>query len=152
MKQSADKRMHRYAKLVEEMCATGAAEPASLHGRRLCHTCRVVRPLRSKHDQYCRTERTPKWSLLPHPNDVNGKCVARFDHHCPWVGATVGFWNHPFFLLYCASATVCMQTTVYICYRFIAASERSVIGTLWHWPSVAATMFWSEMLKIRNHR
>ncbi|KAJ1628745.1 DHHC palmitoyltransferase-domain-containing protein [Pavlovales sp. CCMP2436] len=33
----------------------------------LCHTCHVVRPLRAKHCPIC------------------GRCVLRYDHHCPWV-------------------------------------------------------------------
>eukprot|EP01046_Picozoa_sp_COSAG06_P079872 COSAG06_NODE_27250_length_597_cov_0.614458_1_plen_182_part_10 len=130
------------------MCATGVVEPACLGGRRLCHTCRVVRPLRSKHDQYCRTARTRNWALLRHPNDINGKCVTRFDHHCPWVGTAVGFRNHPVFLVYCASATVCMQTTVYICYRFIVASDRTVLGTLWQWPTVSITIFFTMFFSL----
>lgn len=42
----------------------------------LCVTCKLVRPLGSKH---CA---------------VLNKCVARFDHFCPWVGNTVGKLNH----------------------------------------------------------
>lgn len=41
----------------------------SVGGRnvQLCHTCHVVRPLRAKHCPIC------------------GRCVLRYDHHCPWV-------------------------------------------------------------------
>jgi palmitoyltransferase ZDHHC13/17 len=41
----------------------------------LCHSCHIARPLRSKH---CR---------------ITGTCVLAFDHHCPFVGATVGLYN-----------------------------------------------------------
>jgi len=42
----------------------------------LCHTCRIVKPLRSKH---C-TQRK--------------KCVPMFDHYCPYIGNTIGGGNY----------------------------------------------------------
>ncbi|KAL7488073.1 hypothetical protein ACHAW6_013654 [Cyclotella cf. meneghiniana] len=48
----------------------------------LCHTCRIVRPLRSKH---CRVAR---------------RCVLLFDHHCPFVGTTIGLYNYIYFFLF----------------------------------------------------
>jgi palmitoyltransferase ZDHHC13/17 len=48
----------------------------------LCHTCHVAKPLRSKH---CRVTRT---------------CVLMFDHHCPFVGATIGIYNYPYFFIF----------------------------------------------------
>mmetsp|Transcript_12003 Transcript_12003/g.25830 ORF Transcript_12003/g.25830 Transcript_12003/m.25830 type:complete len:847 (+) Transcript_12003:89-2629(+) len=51
----------------------------------LCHTCRIVKPLRSKH---CRVAR---------------RCVLMFDHHCPFVGTTIGLYNYIYFYLFLAS-------------------------------------------------
>ena len=51
----------------------------------LCHTCRIVKPLRSKH---CRVSR---------------RCVLMFDHHCPFVGTTVGLYNYIYFYLFLLS-------------------------------------------------
>ena len=62
-----------YATAIDEMCETGKTTWSGAGDRRLCHSCRVVRPLRSKHSPSLRLD----------------KCVPRFDHHCPWVGNTV---------------------------------------------------------------
>ena len=34
--------------------------------------------------------------------------MPRFDHHCPWVGNTIGYRNHPMFLAYTISVFVCL--------------------------------------------
>ncbi|CAL8466966.1 g6502 [Coccomyxa elongata] len=48
----------------------------------LCVTCKIVRPLRAKH---CA---------------VTNRCVAMFDHFCPWVGNCIGAGNRHLFALF----------------------------------------------------
>ncbi|KAI9841048.1 MAG: palmitoyltransferase akr1 [Sclerophora amabilis] len=50
-----------------------------------CVQCMIRRPLRSKHCKRC------------------GRCVAKHDHHCPWIHNCVGINNHRHFLFYIIS-------------------------------------------------
>jgi palmitoyltransferase ZDHHC13/17 len=63
-------------------------EPQHDHRNNLCHTCHIVKPPRSKHDRYTHA------------------CVLLFDHHCPFVGNTVGLLNYKWFYLFLVSMTI----------------------------------------------
>jgi ankyrin repeat protein len=60
----------------------------STNPRLLCHSCHIVRPTRSKH---CR---------------VLNRCILLFDHHCPFVGTTIGLHNYKYFLAFVYSFTL----------------------------------------------
>ncbi|XVF45778.1 hypothetical protein PTKIN_Ptkin02bG0233700 [Pterospermum kingtungense] len=50
----------------------------------LCPTCKIIRPVRSKHCPICK------------------HCIEQFDHHCPWISNCVGKRNkRDFFVLIC---------------------------------------------------
>jgi hypothetical protein len=61
----------------------------------LCHSCRIAKPLRSKH---CR---------------IKNRCVLLFDHYCPFVGNTVGLYNYKYFFLFLVSFTVNEMIFIY---------------------------------------
>ncbi len=86
--------------------------------RVFCNTCLIRRPLRSKHCSMC------------------DRCVARFDHHCPWVGNCVGLRNHKHFLGYLVTLSAMVSFVFYGCYvvfrdgcRLSAAGEGSLMST-----------------------
>lgn len=72
--------------------AAAVNHPALWNGEweRICVTCKLVRPLRSKH---CR---------------VTGRCVEQFDHFCPWVGNVIGRRNRRDFIIFLTLETIAL--------------------------------------------
>ena len=54
----------------------------------LCHTCHIARPPRSKHDRFSRS------------------CILQFDHHCPFVGTTIGLYNYKWFFMFILAISI----------------------------------------------
>nr|CAD1822388.1 unnamed protein product [Ananas comosus var. bracteatus] len=63
----------------------------------LCPTCKIIRPVRSKHCPTCK------------------HCVEQFDHHCPWISNCVGKRNKWDFFIF-----LCMGTSTTIIGAIVA--------------------------------
>ncbi|KAH6912148.1 DHHC palmitoyltransferase-domain-containing protein [Coprinopsis sp. MPI-PUGE-AT-0042] len=81
--------------IIEDLASEGR-----LNGQTFCIQCMARKPLRSKHCRVC------------------DKCVARSDHHCPWVWNCVGSNNHRQFLLFVITLVMGIITFDYLTYAY----------------------------------
>lgn len=91
----------------------------------LCPTCKIIRPMRSKHCPTCK------------------HCVEQFDHHCPWISNCVGKRNKwDFFVFLClGTATSSISGTIAVLRIWnavpaISISERWLHFVMAHHPGV----------------
>lgn len=92
---------HSRVQAILEVCEGSAA-----NFDRFCTTCLILRPLRSKHCPAC------------------DRCVARFDHHCPWVYNCVGVNNHVAFIAYLACLLPALSLFLYQAAQFWSHNPR----------------------------
>eukprot|EP00850_Spirogloea_muscicola_P020720 SM000224S07108 [mRNA] locus=s224:171755:177226:- [translate_table: standard] len=93
----------------------------------LCPTCKIVRPLRSKHCSIC------------------NRCVEQFDHHCPWISNCVGKKNKwEFFVFLCIETLAMSISLAFAIHRLWTDVEAPPLLGPWmhhmaveHWGAVA---------------
>ncbi|KIP06556.1 hypothetical protein PHLGIDRAFT_452373 [Phlebiopsis gigantea 11061_1 CR5-6] len=83
------------------------ASEGRLNGQTFCIQCMARKPLRSKHCRVC------------------DKCIARHDHHCPWVWNCIGAGNHRQFLLFVFTLVIGICFFDYLTYAYFSAMQVS---------------------------
>jgi len=80
------------------------AQQNKLTAATFCCTCAVRKPYRSKHCAF------------------TNRCVAKFDHYCPFVCNAVGSLNHKSFMLFLMSMPTLVMLYLYGCYHYLYAT------------------------------
>lgn len=106
-----------------------AAETDSLHIEKFCSTCMVMKPLRSKH---CA---------------VTNRCIAKFDHYCPWVYNAVGAGNHRYFIGYLFFLLGLLLWNIYASFKYWhvmcpMAKDSTVLDQMVSVPGCSPWVFW----------
>ncbi|CAJ2678262.1 probable protein S-acyltransferase 23 [Trifolium pratense] len=80
----------------------------------LCPTCKIIRPVRSKHCPTCK------------------RCVEQFDHHCPWISNCVGKRNkRDFFIFICLGTITASSSAVVAIHRIWTSIPALPAGETW---------------------
>jgi len=93
-----------------------------------CYTCCVRKPYRSKHDPY------------------SGRCIAKFDHYCPFTGNAIGAKNHRHFLLFLICMPCLIWLYIYLAVLFMREDcgvHRSTIKTAVHYVPCQPFLCWT---------
>jgi hypothetical protein len=102
----------------------------------LCHTCHIVKPLRSKH---CRVQR---------------KCVLLFDHYCPFVGTSIGAYNYKYFYVFLMSMSASLVgfVSTFVQYMMRAPTfdlltfTAGVYLTIWLVPAMGMLLYHTDLM------
>ncbi|QCD84219.1 probable protein S-acyltransferase 23 [Vigna unguiculata] len=80
----------------------------------LCPTCKIIRPVRSKHCPTCK------------------RCVEQFDHHCPWISNCVGKRNkRDFFIFICLGTLTSSVSGAVAVQRIWTSTPTLLAGETW---------------------
>ncbi|KAI8600102.1 DHHC palmitoyltransferase-domain-containing protein [Dissophora ornata] len=78
------------------------ADRGLLDARHFCVSCVSQRPMRSKHCKFC------------------NRCVAKFDHHCPWIYNCIGAKNHRAFIIFLSLFISVVPMYAYLSFEYLS--------------------------------
>ncbi|XWS62512.1 hypothetical protein CRYUN_Cryun06bG0017500 [Craigia yunnanensis] len=103
----------------------------------LCPTCKIIRPVRSKHCPVCK------------------HCIEQFDHHCPWISNCVGKRNkRDFFVFICMGTLTSFLGALIAVQRIWTAIPAVPAGETWihhvivHYPGLVAFLILDAIVLI----
>lgn len=108
--------------------AGGVVDWSLLREEQFCPFCVIQMPARSHHCARC-----------------NG-CVAKFDHHCPWVDSCIGYKNNHHFFYMCLGAALAHTILLWQGWKFLELvwdQSSSVSSFLDDWMVLAAFFVFS---------
>ena len=82
----------------------------------VCTTCEIAKPLRSKHDR------------------VTNRCIAKFDHYCPWMNTAIGEGNYRefFFSMFFAMVAMFSWLILTLLYTIEVDRSKSFFRNFWN--------------------
>ncbi|KAI8353692.1 DHHC palmitoyltransferase-domain-containing protein [Mortierella sp. GBAus27b] len=81
------------------------ADRGILDSRHFCASCVNQKPIRSKHCKFC------------------NRCVAKFDHHCPWIFNCIGAKNHRAFIVFLALFISTVPVYAYLSFEYLSIAS-----------------------------
>lgn len=103
------------------------ASQGLLDSRHYCITCKIRKPLRSKHCRIC------------------NRCVAKMDHHCPWTWNCIGEANYFSFFMYILTGFVFTILSIYLNIHHLI-TEYYEINEALSLDSIIPCIIWSNRL------
>uniref|UniRef100_A0A0K0CU28 Palmitoyltransferase n=1 Tax=Angiostrongylus cantonensis TaxID=6313 RepID=A0A0K0CU28_ANGCA len=92
---------------------------------RYCYMCMSLKPDRAHHCSSC------------------GRCVVKFDHHCPWINQCVNYTNYKQFLLYIFYSTL---TVVWFLITSLECFVRFILNANWLEDSIPFSLLLTVMV------